>query len=220
MKRIYQKKYLLSIISKCKWTYLLAALICLACVEPAQQKDKAEEKVEIQLKAYETFFAENPEFQADGFDFPVGKPDAKTYYNAQEFGENRHLGEDWNAVTGGNSDLGHPIYAIAHAYVYSAREEGPGWGKVVRLIHYHPQLNPPYIESLYAHCDSMWVAKGDAVKRGDQIATIGNADGAYLAHLHLELRDSLEMPIGGGYGSQTAGYIIPTAFIKAHRSLP
>ena len=33
-----------------------------------------------------------------GFDFPVGKPDAVGYYNAQEFTENDHLGEDWNGV--------------------------------------------------------------------------------------------------------------------------
>ena len=32
------------------------------------------------------------------FDFPVGKPDAVGYYNAQEFTENDHLGEDWNGV--------------------------------------------------------------------------------------------------------------------------
>jgi hypothetical protein len=42
----------------------------------------------------------------DGFDYPVGKPNGKGYYNAQKFGENTHLGEDWNGVRGGNSDLG------------------------------------------------------------------------------------------------------------------
>lgn len=36
---------------------------------------------------------------ADAFDFPVGKPDAKSYYNAQPFTKNNHLGDDWNAVT-------------------------------------------------------------------------------------------------------------------------
>ncbi len=28
---------------------------------------------------------------SDAFDFPVGKPDAKKYYNAQKFGKNAHL---------------------------------------------------------------------------------------------------------------------------------
>jgi len=49
---------------------------------------------------------------ANRFDFPVGKPDAKGYYNAQIFGKNNHLGDDWNGANGGNSDLGEPIYAV------------------------------------------------------------------------------------------------------------
>ena len=40
---------------------------------------------------------------AAGFDFPVGPPDAQGYYDAQSFGRNRHLGEDWNGNGGGNS---------------------------------------------------------------------------------------------------------------------
>ena len=40
---------------------------------------------------------------SDGFDFPVGPPDAKGYYDAQSFGKNRHLGSDWNGVGGGNT---------------------------------------------------------------------------------------------------------------------
>ena len=59
---------------------------------------------------------------ANHFDFPVGKPDAKGYYNAQAFGKNNHLGDDWNAVTGGNSDLGDPIYAIANGKVTFAED--------------------------------------------------------------------------------------------------
>ncbi|HEY9169431.1 MAG TPA: hypothetical protein VIN72_08085 [Lutibacter sp.] len=38
----------------------------------------------------------NPEYVSDGSDFPVGKPNAKGYYDAQPFGKNRHLGSDWN----------------------------------------------------------------------------------------------------------------------------
>jgi len=55
--------------------------------------------------------------KADHFDFPVGRPDAKGYYNAQGFGKNAHLGDDWNGTGGGNSDLGDPIYE-------EAREKG------------------------------------------------------------------------------------------------
>jgi len=49
-----------------------------------------------------------PGYLADAFDYPVGKPDAKQYYNAQPFGKNYHLGDDWNGKGGGNTDLGDP----------------------------------------------------------------------------------------------------------------
>ena len=167
------------------------------------------------LTAWETFFIDHPDYRSDGFDYPVGKPDAKGYYNAQPYGENLHLGDDWNATTGGNSDLGHPIYSIANGYVRLAENLSGGWGKVVRVVH---QLNDStYVESLYAHCDSMLVVEGDAVLRGQQIATIGNADGAYYAHLHFEMRDSMELGVGGGYGDDEAGYLNPTPFIQNNR---
>lgn len=51
---------------------------------------------------------------SDGFNFPIGKPDAKGYYNAQKFGENNHLGDDWNGNGGGNSDLGDEVFSCAN----------------------------------------------------------------------------------------------------------
>ena len=71
----------------------------------------------------------------DGFDFPVGKPDAQGYYNAQSFTKNNHLGDDWNGVGGGNTDLGDPIYSIAHGYVSFSENIGGGWGNVIRIVH-------------------------------------------------------------------------------------
>ena len=151
----------------------------------------------------------------DGFDFPVGKPDAKGYYNAQKFTENNHLGDDWNGVGGGNTDLGDPIYNIANGYVTFAEDIGGGWGKVVRIVH-HIDENTE-VESLYAHCDTMIVIEGDYVAKGTQIATIGNNNGTYYAHLHLEIREEVGMSIGGGYSSDTTGYVDPTEFIKQNR---
>jgi murein DD-endopeptidase MepM/ murein hydrolase activator NlpD len=174
-----------------------------------------QEEEEEALSKWERYFIDYPNYRCDGFDFPVGKPDGKGYYNAQPFLKNNHLGDDWNAVTGGNSDLGDPIYAIANGYVVFSKDAGSGWGNVIRVMH---QLNDStYVESLYAHCDTMLVQSKEGIKRGQKIATIGNANGAYYAHLHLEIRDSVEMEVGGGYSSFYTGYVDPTAFIKAHR---
>ena len=151
----------------------------------------------------------------DGYDFPVGKPDAVQYYNAQVFGKNNHLGDDWNGRGGGNTDLGDPIYSIAHGVVASAQDEGVGWGKVIRIIHIN--RDGSQIESLYAHCNEMMVKSGDCIRRGDLIGTIGNAGGAYLAHLHFELRSEVGMPLGGGYSRDRDGYLDPTAYIDNHR---
>lgn len=153
---------------------------------------------------------------SDGFDFPVGPPNAKGYYNAQGFGKNDHLGDDWNGTGGGNSDLGDPIYAIANGYVVSTEENGFGWGNVIRIVHYIKGKDQ-LVESLYAHCDTMLVKSGTWIKRSDQIGTIGNADGAYWAHLHLEIRTTVDMDLGGGYSEETTGFTDPTAFIRANR---
>lgn len=165
---------------------------------------------------YQELFSKKPDFTSDGFDFPVGPPNAKGYYNAQGFGKNYHLGDDWNGVGGGNSDLGDPIHVIANGYVVEASEYGLGWGNVIRVIHYIKEKDK-LVESLYAHCDTILVKQGQWVKRGDKIGTIGNAHGAYWAHLHLELRTTVDMGLGGGYSEETKGFIDPTVFIKANR---
>lgn len=166
---------------------------------------------------YDTLFAQKPRYISDGFDFPVGKPDAKGYYNAQKFGKNTHLGDDWNGRGGGNTDLGDPVYAIANGYVSEAADFGGGWGNVVRIVHKTRGKSWAYLESLYAHFDKITVKKGDWVRRGAQIGTIGNNEGMYYAHLHLELRRTPDLPLGEGYSRDTSGYLDPTWFIRKNR---
>jgi murein DD-endopeptidase MepM/ murein hydrolase activator NlpD len=164
---------------------------------------------------YQSLFQANPSFRSDGFDFPVGKPNARGYYNARKFTEMDHLGEDWNGKGGGDTDLGDPIYAVANGYVVSCTDEMMGWGKIIRIIH---QLNDStFVESFYAHCQDFVAQPKTFVKRGDKIATIGNANGSYLAHLHFELRDEIDKPLGGGYSKNTDGYLNPTEFINSNR---
>jgi murein DD-endopeptidase MepM/ murein hydrolase activator NlpD len=176
-------------------------------------------------KKINSIFAKHSEYISDGFDFPVGKPNAKKYYIAQKFrkknpnfGNHFHLGEDWNGIGGGNSDLGDPVFSIANGFIIFAKDGGPGWGNVVIIIHKLPNKSKyTFIVSLYAHLQKMYVKKGNLVKRGQKIGTIGNVNGTYLAHLHLEMRSNINMPIGGGYAAWTKGFINPSSFIKKNR---
>ncbi|VAW74513.1 hypothetical protein MNBD_GAMMA12-211 [hydrothermal vent metagenome] len=154
----------------------------------------------------------------DGFDFPVGKPNARRYYNAQKFTRNNHLGDDWNGLGGGNTDLHDPVYAVANGIVVQSKNFHGGWGRVVRILHnIGSQKKPKYVESLYAHMRTALVKPGRVVKRGQKIGTIGNANGVYWAHLHLELRVIINKALGNGYNSNTHGFTNPTTFIKQHR---
>jgi hypothetical protein len=152
------------------------------------------------------------------FDFPLGNENGAMAYNAQRFTENKHLGDDLNGIGGENSDLGDPIYAIADGRVLLAREGGPGWGNIVILLHaYLENGERKYVQSYYGHVQDMLVHPGETVKRGQQIATVGTANGRYFAHLHLEMREFLTPFIGAGYREDTRGWINPTKFIEEHR---
>ena len=61
---------------------------------------------------------------------------------------------------------------------------------------------------------------GEDVRRGQQIATVGTANGLYFAHLHFEMREFLTPFIGPGYRNDTRGWLDPTAFINQHRGAP
>lgn len=158
---------------------------------------------------------------ATRFDFPMGSEHGAFAYNAQPFTENRHLGDDLNGIGGENSDLGDPIYAIADGRVILARDGGPGWGNVISVIHAYEESGArKYVQSYYGHVEAMIVEAGQDVRRGEQIGTVGNADGRYLAHLHLEMREFITPFVGPGYRDKTAGWINPTEFIRAHRGAP
>jgi murein DD-endopeptidase MepM/ murein hydrolase activator NlpD len=158
---------------------------------------------------------------ATRFDFPLGSENGGMAYNAQPFTQNRHLGDDLNGIGGENSDLGDPIYAIADGRVLLARDGGPGWGNIIILLHaYLDKGERKYVQSYYGHLEEMIVHAGDDVRRGQQIATVGTADGRYFAHLHFEMREFLTPFIGPGYREDTRGWLNPSAFIEGHRGAP
>jgi murein DD-endopeptidase MepM/ murein hydrolase activator NlpD len=160
-------------------------------------------------------------FLANGFDFPVGKPDAEGYYKARGYRPNGHLGEDWNGKRGGDSDLGDPVFACAHGVVVYAQNFGHGWGNVVIIRHvYEEDGHQKYVDSLYGHLDQIQTRYGVHVKRGQQIGTIGTGGGLYDAHLHFEMRKELRLGMARHrFPRDDRSYYSPTDFIEARRQL-
>lgn len=182
---------------------------------------------------------------ADGFDFPFGNGDGGGSYNdratgkhydgwyiATHFAENYslgiHPGEDWNGSGGGNTDLGQDVFAIANGRVAFAANCGPLWGNVIVLEHqFYENHERKTIRSLYAHLQKINVNAGEAVRRRQQIATVGqDPEKLFDAHLHLELR--WDESLGPTYWPTSEHkdvswvkehYTEPSSFIKSHRQL-
>ena len=158
---------------------------------------------------------------ADGFDFPVGKPDAQGYYKARGFRSHGHLGEDWDGIRGGDTDLGDPICSIGEGLVVFARDCHMGWGNVIIVRHsYRENGVVKNIDALYGHLNKMLVHRGQAVARGQEIATMGTAHGLYDAHLHLEIRKNIEIGMSRtAFARDFSNYYDPSQFILTHRHL-
>lgn len=163
---------------------------------------------------------ETPRAIADKFAYPVGKTDLVTqdqdkddWYNAQDFGENNQLGEDWNKMTGGNSDCGEPVYAVANGLIVYAEDAGPGWGNVAIIEHRLP--NGETVQSFYGHLQTISKTNGE-VKKREKIGEVGNAYGRYPCHLHFEIRRQncpMWNQAGIGYSTENSGWLDPSDFI-------
>ncbi|MDO5451104.1 MAG: M23 family metallopeptidase [Akkermansia sp.] len=162
---------------------------------------------------------------ADGFDYPVGKPDGAGYYKARglRLATPRHLGEDWNGNGGGNSDLGDPVYTIGNGLVTYAADARGRWGKVVIVRHAFREPKSKRVlccQTLYAHLDRIDVQLGQLVKRGDQVGTIGTNRGMFPAHLHAELHFNILVNCGQqGIPKNASNYGNLENFIKHYRKL-
>jgi hypothetical protein len=160
---------------------------------------------------------------ADGFQYPVGpNGTAEGYYIARGYRPNGHLGEDWNGVHGGDTDLGDPVYACANGFVTFARNYHVGWGNVVILRHaYYEGSTLKYCDSLYGHLLDFSVQEGQQVRRGQQIGRIGNNFGMYEAHLHFEMRRNLQIGMfRGSFLRDFSNYYSPNQFVAEHHFCP
>ncbi len=159
---------------------------------------------------------------ADGFDFPVGKPEARGYHKARGFWPNGHLGEDWNGNGGGDSDEGDPIYAIGREVVVLSENVHVGWGNVVIVRHAYREITGKIemVDSLYGHLLERKVRVGQIVERGQLVGTMGSNFGMYPVHLHLEVRKNLAIGMNRSkFARDYSNYHSPTSFINAHRQL-
>jgi murein DD-endopeptidase MepM/ murein hydrolase activator NlpD len=163
---------------------------------------------------------------ADSFAYPISKTETVTeakdkkdeWYNALNFGENNHLGEDWNKNSGGNTDCGESVYAAANGRIVYAENAGIGWGNVIIIE--HTLASGEKVQSLYGHLLEILKTSGAAVKKRELIGKVGNADGRYLCHLHFEMRLS-DCPMwnraGDGYSADRRGWTDPSNFIDKHK---
>ena len=113
------------------------------------------------------------------------------WYNAQGFGVKTdygyHDGCDLNLKTGGDTDLGQELLAVADGEITSIcnHTKIPSFGK-----HFHLKVETPlgirYFH--YAHCKDILVSEGTKVKEGQLIAHLGKT-GTTVAHLHFACKN-------------------------------
>lgn len=176
---------------------------------------------------------------ADGYDSPVGTAtqrrstqvwpsgwlDASPYGRLYFVGtpsEAYHTGADLNFGQP-YEDKGMPVYACASGVVTFAGVLSI-WGNVVVIRHdplYAP--NGEVLYSRYGHVQNIRVKAGDRVKRGDQVAEVGDAFGRFVPHLHFDLSPTtiLERQPSHWPGKDQAdllkNYIDPLAYIRRNR---
>lgn len=74
-----------------------------------------------------------------------------------------------------------PIYAVNDGIIIYAGAKG-GYGNCVIIDHKDGMI------TLYGHCSTLAVSKGDIVLKGDNIARVGNTGVSTGPHLHFEVR--------------------------------
>lgn len=124
--------------------------------------------------------------------YPLGKDNQdflKRFYSAQEFGKPTsygfHEGEDFNTRTGGDSDLGEPLYAVADGkivYYHNNSHPSTGFGRHMVLQCETPRGTRWYG---YNHCQEI-ITQVKEVKEGEVIGKLGKS-GTPVAHLHFSV---------------------------------
>jgi murein DD-endopeptidase MepM/ murein hydrolase activator NlpD len=156
-------------------------------IETTQKLDKITSQLVVQSKSFDEvfdmaknkseFLASMPAIQ------PINNKDLKRlssffgyrmdpFYKVMKF----HEGVDFSAP------IGTEIYATGNGEVVKIIKSKRAYGNNVLIDHgfgFH---------TFYSHCDEIIVTKGQQVKRGQVIATVGNTGKSTAPHLHYEVR--------------------------------
>ena len=167
-------------------------------------------------KAKQTIFLYNiSKLDNTKFRFPVGDIVGNGYYITQRFQDKRvfegnHLGIDISKPGKPNIDLGDTIYSVGDGFV---NDVGGNNKEYISCIY---KYNDSYIKIGYFHCLKVLVKSGMFVKYGQPIALIGNSDGVFAAHLHLECMKDTSLNFGG-YGDPK-GFINPEIILPYYKN--
>jgi len=178
-------------------------------------------------------------FVVDGFDAPIGTAEQRRgsrvwptgWLDASPYGrlyfvgtprEAYHTSSDLN-FGAPYEDLGMPVYAAASGVVTFAAKL-PVWGNVTILRH-DPLKTPTgrIFYTRYGHVQNMRVGVGQRVKRGQQLAEIGDAFGTYVPHLHFDVSPTSRLESrpddwpGRDFSGIRRDYIDPSTFIQENR---
>lgn len=77
---------------------------------------------------------------------------------------------------------GSSVYAAKEGTVAYAGSDLKGMGRMVLLRHSGGMF------TVYAHLDQMWVKKGDSVRKGQPVGSVGDSGGVGEPQLHFEVR--------------------------------
>ncbi|MEZ4667009.1 MAG: M23 family metallopeptidase [Anaerolineae bacterium] len=131
-----------------------------------------------------------------------------------------HTGADLNLPR--DADAHTPVYAAGSGVVVFASRL-PVWGNVIIIRHDPISTTNAVFYTRYGHIESMLIQVGDRVRRGQQIAKVGNAFGVYAYHLHFDvsptkiLETNPEHWPGRDLNKLMANYVDPRQFILKYR---
>ncbi len=139
-------------------------------------------KVRMELASYSTIYDKMVQDSEKMVSIPSIRP-MEGGYMTSGFGYRKdpfdgkirfHYGQDISARSGT------PVYAPADGVVMEARYRG-GFGKVIKVNHGHGYVTH------FGHLNEFNVNKGQTIKRGELIGTVGNTGRSTGPHLHYEV---------------------------------